>query len=130
MKELLLTRKSKFIQYLIATFMFVIEHFVQMGVVALIFGAIERRDFQYFKLVGVATVAYVIYTPLNFLISRLLRIRYMRDTILDVRKQAFKKIIDMPFKQYSQKSKEVYISNLINDINTFENKFFVSFLNF
>ena len=130
MKELLLTRKSKFIQYLIATFMFVIEHFVQMGVVALIFGAIERRDFQYFKLVGVATVAYVIYTPLNFLISRLLRIRYMRDTILDVRKQAFKKIIDMPFKQYSQKSKEVYISNLINDINTFENKFFISFLNF
>jgi ABC-type multidrug transport system fused ATPase/permease subunit len=54
----------------------------------------------------------------------------MRDTILDVRKQAFDKIINMPFKQYSQKSKEIYISNLINDVNTFEKKFFYSLLNF
>lgn len=54
----------------------------------------------------------------------------MRDTILDVRKQAFKKIINMPFKQYSQKSKEIYISNLINDVNIFEKKFFFSLLNF
>jgi ABC-type multidrug transport system fused ATPase/permease subunit len=54
----------------------------------------------------------------------------MRDTILDVRKLAFDKIINMPFKQYSQKSKEVYISNLINDVNTFENKFFISLLNY
>jgi len=129
MKELLLARKSKFIQYLIATFMFVIDHFAQMGVIALILGAIEKRDVQYYKLVIFVTVAYIIYSPLNFLISRMLRIRYMRNTILDVRKQAFKKIINMPFKQYSQKSKEVYISNLINDINLFEEKFFVSFLN-
>jgi ABC-type bacteriocin/lantibiotic exporter with double-glycine peptidase domain len=54
----------------------------------------------------------------------------MRDTILDVRKQSFDKILNMPFKQYSQKSKEIYISNLINDVNTFEKKFFFSLLNF
>lgn len=130
MKDLLFARKSKFIQYLIATFMFDIEHFAQMGVMSLILGAIEKRDMQYYKLVIIITVAYIIYSPINFLVSRLLRIRYMRDTILDVRKQAFEKIINMPFKQYSQKSKDVYISNLINDVNTFENKFFVSLLNF
>jgi len=130
MKELLLSRKSKFILYLIATFMFIIDHFAQMGVNALIMGAIEKRDLAYYKMVVLITAAYIIYAPLNFLISRLLRIRYMRDTILDVRKQAFKKIINMPFKQYSQKSKDVYISNLINDVNNFENKFFISFLNF
>ena len=60
----------------------------------------------------------------------MLRIRYMRDTILDVRRQAFDKIMNMTFKQYSQKSKDIYISNLINDVNTFENKFFISLLNF
>jgi len=101
-----------------------------MGVNALIMGAIEKRDLAYYKMVVLITAVYIIYAPLNFLISRLLRIRYMRDTILDVRKQAFKKIINMPFKQYSQKSKDVYISNLINDVNNFENKFFISFLNF
>jgi len=130
MKELLLKRKAKFIQYLVATFMFIIEHYAQMVMFALILGAIEKADASYYKNIVVLTVIFVIYVPLNFLISRMLRIRYMRDTILDVRKQAFDKIINMPFKQYSQKSKEVYISNLVNDINTFENKFFISLLNF
>lgn len=130
MKELLLRRKGKFIQYLVATFMFIISHFAETAVFALIFGALEKGDFQYFKKVAIITIAYIIYSPVNFLISRLLRIRYMRDTILDVRKQAFDKIINMPFKQYSQKSKEVYISNLINDVNNFENKFFINLLNY
>jgi ABC-type multidrug transport system fused ATPase/permease subunit len=130
MRELLLRRKAKFIQYLIATFMFVVDHFVQMALFALVLGAIEKADISYYKTVIIITIVFIVYSPLNFLISRMLRIRYMRDTILDVRKMAFDKIINMPFKKYSQKSKEVYISNLINDVNTFENKFFISLLNF
>lgn len=130
MKELLLKRRLKFIQYLIATFMFILDHFAQMGLFALIFGAIEKGDLVYYRKVAIITIAFIIYSPLNFLVSRLLRIRYMRDTILDVRKLAFDKIINMPFKQYSQKSKEVYISNLINDVNNFENKFFLNLLNY
>lgn len=130
MKELLLKRKSKFIQYLFATFIFIVDHFVQMVLFALIFGAIEKADIEYYKMVAILTIGFIICSPINYLVSRLLRIRYMRDTILDVRIQAFDKIIKMPFKQYSQKSKEVYISNLINDINNFENKFFVNLLNF
>ncbi|TAH75154.1 MAG: ABC transporter ATP-binding protein [Anaerolineaceae bacterium] len=130
MKELLTKRKAKFIQYLIATFMFIINHFAEIGLFAIIFGAIEEGDLQRYKKIVILTIIYLIYSPINFLVSRMLRIRYMRDTILDVRKQAFDKIINMPFKQYSQKSKEVYISNLINDVNTFENKFFISLLNY
>lgn len=130
MKELLIKRKVKFIQYLIATFMFILDHFSQTIVFALIFGAIEKADLKYYKTVAIITLIFIIYSPANFLISRLLRIRYMRDTILDVRKLAFDKIINMPFKQYSQKSKEVYISNLINDVNIFEEKFFINLLNF
>lgn len=130
MRELLFVRKSKFIQYLIATFMFVVDHFAQMALFALVLGAIEKADVSYYKTVIMITIVFIVYSPLNFLISRMLRIRYMRDTILDVRKMAFDKIINMPFKKYSLKSKEVYISNLINDVNTFENKFFISLLNF
>ena len=130
MKELLLKRKGKFIKYLIATFMFVIEHFVQMGLLALILAAIENGSMSYYRLVIILTITYVIYSPINFIISRMMRISYMRDTILDVRRMAFEKIINMPFKQYTQKSKEVYLSNLINDVNTFENTFFLSLLNF
>jgi ABC-type multidrug transport system fused ATPase/permease subunit len=107
-----------------------VDHFVEMGLFALIFGAIEKGDIDNYKRVVIITIVFVIYAPINYLVSRLLRIRYMRDTILDVRKQAFDKIINMPFKQYSQKSKEVYISNLINDVNNFENKFFITLLNY
>ncbi len=130
MRELLFRRKSKFIQYLFATFLFIVDHFAQMGIFALVLGAIEKGDVKYYKTVVIITIIFILYTPLNFLISRLLRIRYMRDTILDVRKQAFDKVINLSFKQFSQKSKEIYISNLINDVNTFENKFFISLLNY
>ena len=130
MKELLLRRKGKFIQYLFATFLFIIDHFVQMVIFALILGAIQKGDLKYYRTVVMITVIFVLYAPLNFILSRMLRLRYMRDTILDVRKQAFDKIINLSFKQFSQKSKEIYISNLINDVNTFENKFFNSLLNY
>lgn len=130
MKELLLRRKAKFFQYLLATSMFVIDHFAQMLLFSYILSAIEKGDITYYKNVIIVTVIFILYSPINFLISRMLRIRYMRDTILDVRTMAFDKIINLPFKKYSQKSKEIYLSNLINDVNTFENKFFHSLLNF
>lgn len=130
MKDLLLKRKGKFIKYLFATFLFVIDHFVQMILFALVLDAIDKGTVEAYKIVIIATVIFIFYSPLNFLISRMMRISYMRDTILDVRKMAFDKIINMPFKQYSQKSKEVYISNLINDVNNFENRFFLSLLNY
>lgn len=130
MKELLWKRKSSFIKYLAATFMFNIEHFMGMGLFALVLGTIGTGDKSKYKTVIICTIVFAIYSPLSFLISRLFRIGYMRDVILDIRREAFEKIMGMSIKHYSKKSKEIYISNLINDINTFENKFFISLLNF
>lgn len=130
MKELLLRRKAKFYQYLLATFLFMVEYFLSMGIVSLILDVVEKKDSIYFRNVIIIIIVFIIYSPINFLISRMLRLRYMRDTILDVRRQAFDKIMSMTFRQFSHKSKEIYLSNLVNDINTFENKFFYSFLNF
>ncbi len=130
MKELLLRRKSKFVRYLIATYLFVIDHFVQMAIFALALGTIQKADVKQYSYILILIIFYIIYSPANFALSRMLRVMYMRDTILDVRKQAFDKIIHMSFKKFSRKSKEVYISNLINDVNTFERKFFYSLLNF
>ena len=53
----------------------------------------------------------------------------MRDTLLDVRLMAFDKIINSSYKSFSQKSKDTYISNLINDINIIEREFFLSLIN-
>lgn len=101
-----------------------------MGVISLILDVVEKKDATYFINVVIIIIVFIIYSPVNFLISRMLRLRYMRDTILDVRRQAFDRIMSMTFRRFSHKSKEIYLSNLVNDINTFENKFFYSFLNF
>lgn len=44
MKELLFKRKLRFIKYLIASFMFNIEHLVGIGVFGLVLWAIESKD--------------------------------------------------------------------------------------
>lgn len=129
MKELLWERKGKFIQYLIASFMFVIDHFVQIFTFSFILGAIEKGPEVNMKKVVWLAVFAAAYGVVSFLVSRFLRIGFMRDTILTVRNRAFERMINMSFKQFNRQSKDVYLSNLVNDVNTFEESFFVSLLN-
>lgn len=130
MRELLWNKRGKFVQYLFASFLFIVDHFVQIITFSVILGVIEQgTDADLNKIIWIAILA-GLYNVVNFIISRLLRIGFMRDIILEVRKQAFDKIMRMSFKQFSRKSKDVYLSNLVNDINTFEESFFVSLLNF
>lgn len=74
MKELILKRKLKFIQYLIATFMFLLDNYIQISLFALILGAIEKAEAKYYKLVIILTIAFILYTPFDFFLSRILRI--------------------------------------------------------
>ncbi|WP_455718106.1 ABC transporter ATP-binding protein [Anaerosporobacter sp.] len=130
MKELLWNKRGKFIQYLFASFMFIVDRYVQIVIFSVILGAIEQgADADMNRIIGIAIFA-GLYSSISFIISRMLRIGFMRNIILEVRKQAFDKIMRMSFKQFNRKSKDVYLSNLINDINTFEESFFVSLLNF
>lgn len=130
MKNLLLQDKKGFVKYLLAAFMFNIEHFISMGVFSLILNVVGKGIIRSYDTIIVVCILFVLYFPINFIVSRLFRIGYMKNTILKVRRKAFDKIINMSIKEYTKKSKEVYISNLLNDINIFERKFFVSFLNF
>ena len=63
------------------------------------------------------------------IVSRFLRIGYMRDILLDVRKLAFRKIMLLSPQMFAQESRDKHLSGLVNDINLFENEFFLSLLN-
>ena len=63
------------------------------------------------------------------IVSRFLRIGYMRDILLDVRKLAFRKIMLLSPQIFAQESRDKQLSGLVNDINLFENEFFLSLLN-
>ena len=129
MKELLLKRKSRFILYVIACFLPVIDSLFRSVSTALIIGSIERGELDYFYKIFALTIALALLGAVLYVISRFMRISYMRDTILDVRIKAFEKIMKHSYKSFSKKSKDVYISNLINDINIFEQNFFFKLIN-
>jgi len=130
MKKLLFKRKTKFILYLIACFFPIIADLLRIGTFGLITQAMQVAEMDFFIKTAIVGVLFI---PLSFILqlsSRMLRIKYMRDTIFDVRMAAFDKIMNSSYRQFSKKSKEVYISNLVNDINIFERDFFINLLNF
>lgn len=129
MKELLLKRKKAFILYVIACFLPVIDQLSHSLGFALIVGSIEKGSIEYFSKVMIVIVILTIVGNLLYILSRFMRIRYMRDTILDVRISAFESILKNSYKNFSKKSKDVYVSNLVNDINIFEKQFFLGLIN-
>lgn len=129
MKELLLKRKKAFILYLIACFLPVVNQLMGSLGFALLLGTVQLQSMSAFYKAVLAAVLIVVVSSLLQLLSRFMRIRFMRDTLLDIRIQAFEKILSESYTNFSKKSKEVYVSNLINDINIFEQHFFHRLLN-
>lgn len=130
MKELLWKRKTRFILYLVACFIPVIDHLLINLSMALLIGSVEKASMEYFIKILIFSIGVIILGTVMYMGSRFMRISYMRDTILDVRLKAFDKILKSSYKNFSKKSKDTYISNLINDINVFENTFFLKLINF
>lgn len=129
MKELLQKRKAGFIRYILACFIPVVDHQLSVLAFALLIGSIEKGSMEYFFKTLFICLGIALLGSIMYIISRFMRISYMRDILLDVRLEAFDKVLKSSYKNFNKKSKETYISNLINDINTFENYFFLKLIN-
>ncbi|MCK9536521.1 MAG: ABC transporter ATP-binding protein/permease [Bacilli bacterium] len=102
---------------------------MRIGILGLLTQSIQVSEMTFFIKVVIMTLIYI---PISFLLqisSRMLRIKYMRNTIFDFRIAAFDKIMNTSYHEFNMKSKEIYISNLVNDINIFEKDFFINLLN-
>ncbi|MCF6464413.1 ABC transporter ATP-binding protein [Clostridium sp. Cult2] len=129
MKDLLLEKKARFTIYIIACMLPIIDSLLMNVSFALIIGSIEKGQMDYFIKVLILAISFAIFGILLFILSRFMRISFMRDIILEVRVRAFDKILNYSYKDFNKKSKDVYISNLINDINIFEENFFFKLIN-
>lgn len=129
MKELLFKRKTKFTLYIIACFLPVIDNTLINLALSILIGSIQVGTMEYFIKATIFAVFIVILGSILYLVSRFMRISYMRDTLLDIRVLAFDRILNLSYKEFNQKSKDTYVSNLINDINIFENNFFLQLIN-
>ncbi len=129
MKDLLLKRKNKFALYVFACFFPIVTDLLNVWALSRLIGSIQVGTMENFwqnLLLGACTSLSGV---VLFIISRFMRIGFMRDTILDVRLSAFEKILKHSYERFNRNSKEVYVSNLINDVNTFEQDFFLKLLN-
>ncbi|NLM18473.1 MAG: ABC transporter ATP-binding protein [Clostridiaceae bacterium] len=128
LKELLKSRKRGFISYFLGCFITAIGSLItyiaaSSGVE--IFSMNSKQEIKQ----RILLVAFLFLLPsILHIMSRFLRIGYMRDILLDIRKLAFRKIMRFSPQMFAQESKNKYLSGLVNDINLFENEFFVSLL--
>lgn len=129
MKELLLKRKSRFFLYILACFIPVVSDLLGNLAMSMLIGSIEIGTMEHFTKVAIFSLGIIVLVSLLYITSRFMRISFMRDTLLDVRLAAFDKILKSSYKNFSMKSKDSYISNLINDINLFESNFFLKLIN-
>ncbi|SHJ91720.1 ABC-type multidrug transport system, ATPase and permease component [Anaerobranca californiensis DSM 14826] len=129
MKELLLKRRFRFALYLLACMIPIVDQLIINFALALMIGSIEIATVEHFTKVVLISIGSITLGSVLYIISRFMRISFMRDTLLDVREKAFDKIIKSSYKTFNMKSKDSYISNLINDINIFENNFFLKLIN-
>lgn len=129
MRQLLLKRKKAFAIYLLACLLPAVSQVLTNMAFSYLLGGIPNATMAYVKEALFIGIGVIVFSVGLYLISRFLRIRFMRDTILDVRLQAFDKILALDYQAFSKKSKDVYVSNLINDVNLFEQNFFLKLLN-
>ena len=129
MTALLLEDKKGFIRYLIGCFILLSEFLLTNYAIAKIAGVVQSGDLSDLVRYGIFGLLAFIYAGVVFIFSRLLRIGFMRDTTLRIRRRAFENIMTKTTRSFNKKLKNEYISNLVNDINTFEGKYFHALLN-
>ncbi len=129
MTALLLEDKKGFIRYLIGCFILLSEFLLTNYAIAKIAGVVQSGDLSDLVRYGIFGLLAFVYAAVVFIFSRLLRIGFMRDTTLRIRRRAFENIMTKTTRSFNKKLKNEYISNLVNDINTFEGKYFHALLN-
>lgn len=71
---------------------------------------------------GIVLICFVIN-----IISRYIRISYIKKYMINFRNRIMEKILKMSYVEYNNRSKDSYISNFINDVNTIQNNYFTNF---
>lgn len=127
--QLLQKNRKHFIYYMMGAFLTTISGIFFTLALSNAFGIIEETELSgiYRRIV---MVIIFIFTPiLTQILSRYLRIGFMRDILIQVRTLAYRKTMSHSYESFKENPKEHYMSMLVSDINLFEKDFFLSLLN-
>ncbi len=127
--QLLQKNKKHFMYYMIGALLTTVSGIFSTLALSNAFGIIEENEAERIQMRIILVVVFAFTPILTQIISRFLRIGFMRDILVQVRTLAYKKIMNNSYEQFSNHPKEHYMSLLISDINLFERDFFLSLLN-
>ncbi len=129
MRELLWKNKKQFVLYLIGALLTAVEEVMMQIGISVGFGMIEATSREEIIRGIILTLVLTMSPILIQIISRFMRIGFMRDVLVDVRLLAYRKMMKIPIENFREKKREEYQSQLVNDINIFEQDYFLSILN-
>lgn len=129
MKQLLVKNKKGFIIYILGALLTAVVGILQPLGISIGFSILEAPTTRDVVIRAVLTIVLGLSPVFLQVLSRYMRIGFMRDVLIDVRVLAYEKMMKIPIEFFRQKRSDDYVANLVNDINTFEQDFFLSILN-
>ena len=128
-KELLQKNKKQFSYYILGVILVTPSSLMITFAIANAFNIFDSSSSRDFTMTILISLALGLSPIILQLISRYLRIGFMRDILAQVRIMAYDKLLATSTEDFSKESKETFQSRLTSDINLFENDFFLSLLN-
>ncbi|WP_250673399.1 ABC transporter ATP-binding protein (plasmid) [Paraclostridium ghonii] len=92
--------------------------------------SITQGDTKTFYINILIGVLIVILQMLFFYIVQRCQNKYIKNNIIIIRYNVVKNLLDMTYDEFKNRKKSEYISMLLNDVQTLETDFYMSFLNF
>lgn len=128
-QELLSKNKRQFLIYIFGVLLTTPTNLMITFAMAYAFTLFEVTSIQEITRVVVISFSLALSPIFLQLLSRYLRIGFMRDVLVDVRNMAYDKFLSTSPDVFKNTSKEKFQSELTSDINLFEADFFLSILN-
>lgn len=129
MKQLLMKNKKEMIKYFIGAAISIFPSLMITLAMAYAFNILNASTIEEMIRISIISCIILISQPLLFMLSRAMRIGFMRDIVLEVRKESFEKISSLSIQEFGKSSRETYLSEMVSDLNLFEKDFFLSILN-
>lgn len=128
-RELLIKNKKHFSYYMIGALLTTTLNIMFTFALSYAFGMIEATTREAIIHTIMIVTALVMAPIVIQILSRYLRIGFMRDILIQVRTMTYDKVMGLPIETFRKQSREHYLSLMVSDINLFEKNFFVSLLN-
>ena len=128
-KQLFLKNKKQFSYYILGILLTIPSNFFVTFALANTFNLFNATSTNEIIKIILLSVSLGFSPVLLQVLSRYLRIGFMRDVLFQVRVIAYKKLLSNNVYEFSKKSDESFQKQLVSDINLFESDFFLSILN-